>query len=187
MHWQIGASQKEDLKEIDMSGAKKFRVWLFFIVLGCGEPEMIPANSLSKGEVRQQDGSGKADGVADGGTHGVSYGIGLCMDAFSGASDQRVIFTPKPKDGACGYAQNAMDFTAGYERPVVLELHGISYVSYRIDVMRSSGYITISHRAGDVTHIGDTFSWYLVPGSEQPEEARVLSLTANASFKIVVR
>lgn len=173
-----------------MSGAKKFWVWLLFVILGCGGGlETVPASGISKEGASQQR-YGKADNGAEdgvgGGTLGTAYGLGLCMDRRSGAPN-RVIFTPKSKDAECEYAQDSRGFTASREEAVVLELHGVSYVSYRIDVVRQSGYITISHRAGDVVRNGDTFTWDVVPRSEQPLEARVRSLTANSNFEIVVR
>lgn len=168
-----------------MASAKKFGMWIFFAILGCGGLETVPVSDIPDGGAGGEIGS-DADRGADDGARSIIYGIGLCMDRRSGAPD-RVIFTPKPKESACQYEQDSTAFAASYGQPKILELHGRPYVSYRIDAVRQRGYITISHRDGDVTRSGNTFSWYVVPRSEQPTEARVLSLSANANFELVVR
>ncbi|MBP9718248.1 hypothetical protein KBD59_03050 [Candidatus Gracilibacteria bacterium] len=113
----------------------------------------------------------------------------LCID-FSDAADE-LQFSPRldPSHGPCDDQFLQEEVVVHQQAPFSLELYGQSGLEYCIEVLRTSGYITISHERGVVHRDGDYFTWCVTPAafsSLQPEKALIRSFTASATVTVSV-
>lgn len=74
-------------------------------------------------------------------------------------------------------------FTARKEHPRNFILYGSWDTWYCVSVIRTTGYITLSHDEGDVTREGERFRWCVLgEGEENPKRLNIQSLSPEAEF-----
>ena len=83
-----------------------------------------------------------------------------------------------------GYLREELDVNR--ETPFMVSLTGLPGVEYCAQILRESGYLTISHRTGSVRREGDVFTWCVTPTDYTPEMILLRSLTEHVRCTLVV-
>lgn len=97
-----------------------------------------------------------------------------------------ILFQPRDEN-FCDASTEPLSYTIYQSRPQTVWLYGETERNYCLAFERTSGYITISHRAGKITRDSNRFTWCVTPKTEEPESATVRSLTPQASFELLLQ
>ena len=88
-------------------------------------------------------------------------------------------------EAECTMFSIAQYFEIEKEHAKYFQLETAPQVPYCVEVVRSTGYITLSHEEGEVTRDDNSFRWCLTRNaSRNSAELVVRSLTPNAAFYI---
>ncbi|MEK7528335.1 MAG: hypothetical protein AAB592_01065 [Patescibacteria group bacterium] len=180
------------------SGVVPFFVLLVVIIVmvfsgGCGDHHVAEAAVITG-----HDDGGEAlerNGDTDG-----SDATGSLADAsrdHSGRMCHAAGYVPGGADGGpaprgrqmpCSSVISGQVFDAERDAPQAFVLYVWPRVRSCVELVRESGYITLSHDEGEVTRDDDTFTWcVLQPSSEDAEIAVLLlvrSLTPRSTFRV---
>lgn len=176
--------------------------WMVIFIIGCGDGEQ--PHRGAKAPARGNSSQPPADGIpveeleenfdgeqAEAGAVPIGDGEeGLAALAelepcFAFQDDDLSGFLTVRGDDSCA-GSVCEQFAVYREQPYLVMVHGAPGVETCIAIHRSSGYLTISHQTGTVTHKDDFFEWCAVFGPSATERFLLRSLTPSSVVSLAV-
>lgn len=162
---------------------------LFLLVTGCLETKE-GLDFESSGETQEAETCWCGTGQQD--AHFGPVSEPVSEPVVESIAKDGIELTPMDRDleWQCAMFSRPVRFLVQEDDPAIFLLQPVSTLRYCVEVNRLSGYLTLSHKEGEVRREQDLFTWCVtrdIGAMSGPMRLEVQALTPEASFEISLK